>query len=162
METYSFLKTNDPYVLTPNELVLKKLDLLALKDGEILLDLGVGDARNLITACGIANITCVGYDILPKAIATANTNIQEANLADRITIKNQSLYDADLSSADALILFLTRTMLGAVSLKLEQELKPGTRIVTHQFDLPGWNAIQEIEVMLQDGTMETIYLYQKP
>jgi precorrin-6B methylase 2 len=161
MEDYSFLKTNDPYVLTPNELILQKLELLELKDGETLFDLGVGDARSLITACGLANVKGVGYEISPEAIDIANKNILQANLTDRIEIRQQSLYEADISNADALIIYLTRTMLGGISLKLEEELPPGARIVTHQFDLPGWEAEKEIQTSQNNGSLETIYFYRK-
>ena len=158
---YSFLKTNDDYMLSPQEIVLHKLELLDLKDGETLFDLGAGDARNLIAACSIANINGIGYEVLPKAIEIANQNIQQAQLTDRIEIRNKSMYESDVSNADAMILYLTRTMLGGISLKLEEELPAGARIVTHEFDLPGWTAIKEKEIVLQNGTLEKLFLYKK-
>lgn len=160
MENYSFLKTDDPYYLTPQEIIQKKLELLELKDGETLFDLGLGDARSLITACGMADIKGVGYEILPKAIEVSTQNIKQAQLTDRIEIITKSMYEADLSRADAVIIYLTRTMLGAISEKLENELPKGARIVTHDFDLPAWKAEKEVEIDLPNIELTTLYLYR--
>lgn len=161
MHDYYFIKTNDPYVLTPDEIVDKKVELLNLKDGEVVFDLGVGDARNLIKACETANVKGIGYEVFEEAIKAANKNIIQANLHDRIEIREKDLYEADISNANAVIVYLTRSMLGGISLKLENELPKGARIVTHEFDLPGWNAEKEIKITLKNGSDTHIYLYRK-
>ncbi len=162
METYSFLQTNDPYFLTPPELVQAKLELLNLEDGEVLCDLGVGDGRSLIAGCEQAKVTAIGYEVLPEAMVTAQKNIDAANLTHRIELIEGSMYDADVSQVNALLLYLSRTMLGGLSLKLENELPAGARIVTHEFDLPGWVILQEKEITLSNGDWYTIYLFRKP
>lgn len=153
--------TNDPYAITPEELIIPKLEMLNLQDGEVVFDLGAGNAANLIAACNMANVQGVGYEILPEALSDAEKNIQEAGLSERITMKNDDFYLAEISEANALILYLSRSMLGPLSLKLEKELQAGARIVTHQFDLPAWTAIEEREVLLRNGQMERLYLYGK-
>ncbi|KAA1247869.1 cyclopropane-fatty-acyl-phospholipid synthase family protein [Aquimarina sp. RZ0] len=158
---YSFIPVNDPYAPTPTEVVQHKLDLLALQDGETVFDLGCGDARQLIMACAMANVTCIGYEILPEAIEDANKNIKDAQLSDQIEIKIEDIYKADISEADALILYFSRSVLGVLSRKLENELPTGARIATHQFDIPGWSAEIEKEVLQKDGSIEKIYLYRK-
>lgn len=158
---YSFIPQDDPYYPTPIEIVAHKLDLLKLKDGETVFDLGCGDARQLIMACAIAKVNCVGYEILPEAIQDAKIKIQEAKLSDRIEIRTEDIYQADISNADVLILYFSRSVLGALSLKLEKELPAGARIVTHQFDIPGWTEKTKKEVMQKNGALETIYLYRK-
>ncbi len=157
---YRFPKTNDPYYPTPEELVDYKLELLALKDGEMLFDLGCGDARSLIKACTIAKVRCIGYEVLPEAIKDANNSIAKADLSDRIEIIEKDFFSADVSNADAVFLYFSRSVLGNLSFKLEKELRPGTRVVTHQFDIPGWAAEIEKEVLLQNGATEKLYLYR--
>jgi len=156
-----FTPLGEPYELTREEVMLEKLRLLDLKDGELLFDLGCGDARNLIAASKIANVTCVGYDILPIAIKAASENVEKAKLTDRIEIRDTDFLNADLSKVDALILYLTRNTLGQLSLKLENELQVGARIVTHDFDIPGWEAKKEIPFVSSDAIHAVIYLYQK-
>jgi len=156
-----FTPLGEPYELTPDEVVLEKLRLLNLKDGETLFDLGCGDARNLITASKMANITCVGYDILPIAIEAASENIKKANASDVIEIREEDFFDADVSKVDAIILYLTRNTLGQLSLKLENELPVGARIVTHDFDIPAWEAEKVVHFKSKKSIPFTLYLYQK-
>lgn len=158
---YPPIKVNDPYAKTSEALIHEKLKLLNLKDGELLCDLGCGDARALIQACSFAKINGIGYEVLPEAIKDAHTNIEKAQLTKQITIKNTDFYTADISKIDALILYLTRNALGHLSLKLENELKKGARIVTHDFDIPAWEADLIKEVTLKNGMITTIYFYIK-
>lgn len=158
---FSAGKINDPYYPTPDDVVVKKLELLNLQDGEVLVDLGCGDARNLIKACSMANITGIGYEILPEAITDAKANIKKAGLENRIEIRTDNFFEADISSVHVLILYLTRTVLGEISLKLENELPKGARIVTHQFDIPAWQEEKLVEYQQKNGSTEPIYLYRK-
>ena len=158
---YSFLGANESYVLTPEDVMQRKLELLDLKDGDCLCDLGCGDARSLIMGCTFAKIRGIGYDILPEAVAISKRRVQEAGLVDQIDIRQQDLYQADLCDVDALVLYFNRGILGSISLKLENELPLGARIVTHQFDLPAWTAEIEEDFIQSDGCVEKIYLYRK-
>jgi len=152
---------NEPYVITPEDIAQRKLELLELKDDEVLLDLGCGDAQVLIRACSMAQVTCIGYEVLPEVLALAKKNVATAELKDRIEIRPIDFRKADLSKTDAVIIYATRTSLGALSLKLELELPKGARIVTHQFDLPGWTAEKEVEVLQRNGLIEKIYCYRQ-
>ena len=156
-----FTPLGEPYELTPDEVVLEKLRLLNLKDGELLFDLGCGDARSLIAASKMANVTCVGYDILPIALKAAYENVKKENASDYIEIRGEDFFDADVSKVDALILYLTRNMLGKISLKLENELPVGARIVTHDFDIPAWEAEKVIDFISSKAIPFRIYLYCK-
>ncbi|QHI38312.1 Ribosomal protein L11 methyltransferase [Kordia antarctica] len=156
-----FTPAGEPYELTPEEVVLEKLRLLDLKDGETLVDLGCGDARNLIAASKMAKVTCIGYEILPTALKAASENIKKASATDFIEIIKKDFFDADFSKIDALILYLTRNMLGQLSLKLENELPVGARIVTHDFDIPGWEAEKVIPFVSKEAIHFTFYLYCK-
>jgi len=156
-----FTPLGEPYELTPNEVILEKLLLLDLKDGETLVDLGCGDARNLLAARKIADVTCIGYEILPIALKAAAENIKNENAFDHIKIKQEDFFNADLSNIDALILYLTRNTLGQLSVKLENELPVGARIVTHDFDIPGWEAEKVIEFKTKEAFWFTFYVYHK-
>jgi len=159
--TSKTIRINEPYYHSIADIIHKKLALLNLKDGEVLVDLGCGDARNLVAACAVAKINCIGYEILPEAIADAHINIAHAGLEERIAIRKEDFFEVDFSSINVLIIYLTRYALGELSLKLENELPSGARIVTHQFDIPGWQADKEIDYLQNNGQTEKIYLYTK-
>ncbi|MBC8753242.1 50S ribosomal protein L11 methyltransferase [Kordia sp. YSTF-M3] len=156
-----FTSLGEPYELTPDEVVLEKLRLLDLKDGELLFDLGCGDARSLIAASKMAKVTCVGYEILPVALKAAAENLKKEGNLDSIEIRAEDFFNADISKVDALILYLTRNMLGKISLKLENELPVGARIVTHDFDIPAWEAEKVVNFISRKATPFTLYLYRK-
>lgn len=158
---YNPIKINDPYAKTSEDLILEKLKLLNLKDGDLILDLGCGDAQALVLACSIAKVKAVGYEVLPEALKDAQKNIESKQLTEHITIKNEDFYNADISSVDAVILYLSRNVLGQISLKLENELKQGAKIVTHDFDIPAWEADLVKEVTFSNGAIHTIYFYTK-
>ncbi len=158
---YRPIKINDPYAKTAEDLILEKLNLLNLKDGDIICDLGCGDAQALTLACSVAKVKGIGYELLPEALKDAKENIERQQLTEQITIKNEDFYSADLSSVDAVILYLSRNVLGQISLKLETELKQGARIVTHDFDIPAWEADLVKEFNLNNGDIKTIYYYTK-
>lgn len=151
----------EPYELTPHEVVTAKLNLLQLKDGETLMDLGCGDARSLLMASKMARVNCIGYEILPVALAAATENLKNKQATDQIEIRATDFFDADISQVNAMILYLTRFMLGKISLKLENELPVGARIVTHDFDIPAWEADQVIIYHSKNSIPFELYVYTK-
>lgn len=154
-----FTESGEPYELTPKEVILEKLRLLDLKDGEVLMDLGCGDAQSLLEARKIADVTCIGYEILPIALKAATENIEKENATDKIQLIAEDLFTADLSTVNALILYLTRNLLGQLSLKLENELPKGARIITHDFDIPAWKAEKVIHFQSKEAFLFTFYVY---
>lgn len=160
-QQYEFEKTNEPYFLTDLDVILQKLKLADIKDGNHIIDLGCGDARALIAACQMKEVTGTGYEILPEALKSSAANIQKNGLEDRIKIIEQNYLEADISTADLIILYLSRTSLGTLSRKLENELKPGAKIVTHDFDIPAWESIQETSMLNSRGQTTELFLYQK-
>lgn len=151
---------SEPYVLTTDELVRFKLNLLDLKEGEELIDLGCGNAQVLVEAAKMKKIKGIGYELLPEAVSDALKNISDNDLHDQIEIITSNFNEADVSNADAIILYLTRFSLGEISLKLENELKPGARIVTHDFDIPAWKEEEKHEFKDAKGAMRQVYLYR--
>lgn len=156
-----FDKVYDPFYKTPEQLLWQQLKCLELKDGDVLMDLGCGDARGLIMGCSIANISCIGFEHQADVRAIAQQKIDEAGLTDRIELRSDDFYEANLSEATAIICYLSRGVLGHLSLKLEQELNAGTRIVTHTFDIPAWTAESDLMVGEVPGSHQLIHLYKK-
>lgn len=132
-------KLDVPYVPTDQTLVQAMLKLAGVRQGDKLYDLGCGDGRIVITAARSFGATGTGIDIDPKRIAEAKANAKAAGVEDKVRFLQQDLLRADFSDADVVSLYL----LPSVNLKLRPELwrqlKPGTRIVSHDFDMgPDW------------------------
>ncbi len=146
-----------PYVPTPPEVVDAMLKVANVNSQDILLDLGSGDGRIVITAAKNYGVKrAVGIEIDPGLVAQSRRNIQEAGVADRAEIIQQNLFDTDLSKYTVITMYL----LPNVNLRLRHKLlrlKPGTRIVSHAFDMGGW---QPNEVRQVDG--RSVYLWIVP
>ncbi|MFL6673081.1 MAG: SAM-dependent methyltransferase [Massilia sp.] len=128
-----------PYVPTPQEVVDRMLDLADVGKNDVLYDLGCGDGRIVITAAKVRGARATGIDINPVRIAEATANAKKAGVEDRVTFKLGNLFEADVSPATVVTLYL----LPSVNLKLRprlwQQLKPGTRVVSHAFNMgPDW------------------------
>jgi len=149
----------EPYISSEEAIVDFKLKLLDLKDDMLLIDLGCGNANVLIKACQLAKVRGVGYELRSEAVRDAHENIAAHGLQEQITIKEESFHDADVSQADAVIIYLTRFSLGELSLKLEQELKPGARVVTHDFDIPAWNVTEKHIYTKPNGAEIEVFYY---
>ncbi len=152
---------HDPFVPTPDLLIHPKLELARIQPGETLFDIGCGDGRVLIAAAKNYAVRGVGIEIRPDLVARAREAVSRHALDEHIEIRQQDYREADLTQADVVILYLSRGALGQVSLKLEQEIRPGARIVTHDFDLPGWSAEREVVVVLPHGEETRLYCYRK-
>ncbi len=124
-----------PYVPTPMETVRKMLDLGRVDKKDVVYDLGCGDGRIVITAAKERGARGVGIDLNPRRIEEANANAKEAGVTDRVKFMVGDLFEANFSPATVVTLYL----LPAVNLKLRpqlwRQLKPGTRVVSHSFDM---------------------------
>lgn len=130
-------KLDVPYVPTPQPVVDRMLELADIKPGDVLLDLGSGDGRIPITAAKKYAIKAIGVDLNPERIAEARENAQRENVTDKVEFREQNLFETDLASATVITMYL----LNDVNMKLRPKLmglKPGTRIVSHSFDLGDW------------------------
>jgi ribosomal protein L11 methylase PrmA len=109
-------------------------------------DLGSGDGRLPILAAQLHGARGVGVEIDPKLVAVSRLNAKEAGVSDRVTFIEGDLFAADISPATVVVLYLSSSVLRQLEPKLKTELKPGTRIVSHQFWIPGWPAERTIRV----------------
>lgn len=127
-------KLNVPYVPTPPEVVNRMLDMAKIKQGEKHYDLGSGDGRIVIEAAKRGAIG-VGIDLNPERIEEARTNAKKAGVEDRVEFKNMDLFKADFSDADVVTLYLLPSVNRDLRPQLWRQLRVGTRVVSHAFDM---------------------------
>lgn len=145
------------YVPTPPEVVAAMLKVANVKKGDVLYDLGSGDGRIPVTAAQKFGVRAVGIDINPERIKEANENARKAGVTDRVKFLNEDLFEADISEATVVTLYLLDSLNEKLRPKLLRELKPGTRIVSHSFRMGEWQPEQTIDV---DGRM--VYFWTVP
>jgi ribosomal protein L11 methylase PrmA len=146
--TQSPLRSPDViFVPTPPEVVAAMLKVAKVGKGDIVYDLGSGDGRIPIAAVkdfGAARAT--GIDIDPQRIKEATANLQKAGVGDRVRFLNQDLFTTNLSEATVVTLYLLPSLNLKLLPKLKAALKPGTRIVSHAFDMGDWVPEQTLDV----------------
>ena len=141
------------YVPTRQSVVDAMLKVANVKAGDVLYDLGCGDGRIPVSAAKLgARAVCI--DIDPRRIAEANENVKKNNVADRVRVLNQDLFTTDISEATVVTLYLLPTLNMKLRPTLWRTLKPGTRIVSHDFDMGDWKPEQTLNV---DGA--TVYYW---
>ena len=145
------------YVPTPQEVVDAMLKLAEVSASDIVYDLGSGDGRTPITAAQTYGARGVGIDIDPQRIKEAMENLKIADVADKVRFLNQDLFTTDISEATVVTLYLLPSLNLKLLPKLNAELKPGTRVVSHAFDMGDIEAEQT-----QNVNGRTIYLWTVP
>lgn len=131
-------KLDVPYVPTPQDVVDKMLEMAKIKEGDMLYDLGCGDGRIVITAAK-QGARGVGIDLNPQRIAEAKENAKEAGVEDRVNFMVGDLFKANFAEADVVTLYLLPSVNRALRPQLWKQLKVGTRVVSHDFDMgPEW------------------------
>ena len=146
------------FVPTPHDVVEAMLKVAKVGKGDVLYDLGSGDGRIPITAAqkyGIAR--GIGIDINPERIKEANENLRKAGVGERVKFVNADLFESDLSDATVVTLYLLPALNLKLLPKLLKELKPGTRIVSHAFDMGTWKPEQTLNI----GT-RSVYFWTIP
>ena len=124
-----------PYVPTPQSVVDKMLEMAKVGAKDVVYDLGCGDGRIVVTAAKRHGARGVGIDLNPERIAEANANAREANVTDKVRFTTGDLFEADFSEATVVTLYLLPQVNLALRPQLWRQLKVGTRIVSHDFDM---------------------------
>jgi cyclopropane fatty-acyl-phospholipid synthase-like methyltransferase len=145
-------------VATPVNVVREMLRIADVRPGETVYDLGCGDGRIAITAALEFGARGVGVDINQNLVREARKRVEELHLGDRVKIIHGNLLEIDLSQADVVTMYLTTSANEKVRPKLELELKPGARVVTHDFLIPKWEVNNSVKVQGEYRT-HLIYLY---
>ncbi|MGQ0544953.1 MAG: class I SAM-dependent methyltransferase [Betaproteobacteria bacterium] len=134
------------FVPTPYEVVDKMLELARVKKGDVLYDLGSGDGRIPVTAAKKFGIRAVGIDIDPQRIKEANENAKKNGVTKLVTFKQEDLFKTDFKDATVVTLYLLPDLNVKLRPRLLAELRPGTRIVSHQFDMGTWQPDKKVEL----------------
>ena len=149
-----------PFVASPLTVVRKMLEYAELKPGETLYDLGSGDGRIVIMAAQEFGAKGVGIELNKRLLGEARTKGDALRLGERAQFIQGNIFDVDLSPADVVTMYLTTGANEKVRPKLERELRPGARVVTHDFSIPGWD--NALNLKFREGyRSHTIYLYRR-
>lgn len=151
------LKTDVIYVPTPQGVVEEMLRMAGVKEGDVLYDLGSGDGRIPITAAKKYGVRAVGIDIDPERIWEAEQNSRGAGVEHLVAFRREDLFKTDFKDATVVTLYLHPDLNQKLRPRLWAELKPGTRVVSHQFGMGDWKPEKRAQV---DGRM--IYFWTIP
>lgn len=148
---------NVPFVESPEPVVTQMLELANVTEEDVVYDLGSGDGRIVIRAAEEFGARGVGIEIKPRLVKQARQNAAEAGVSNRVSFREGDLFDADISEATVVTLYLLPSVNKKLRPKLFRELRPGTRVVSHDFDMDEW----EPDTTWRSGG-ETVYRWTIP
>ena len=146
---------------TPYDVVDEMLKIANIEESDILYDLGCGDGRIVIKAASQFGIRGVGVDIDPERITECKSNLAASKVENMVKFLNQDLFETDLREASIVTLYLLPTINLKLRPKLFRELKPGTRVISHDFSMGEWDADKTSD-MPDDYKMHYIYFWIIP
>ena len=147
-----------PFVASPTRVVDRMLSLASIRPGETVYDLGCGDGRILIAAVKNYKAKAVGVEISPKLVAQAQERIRKEGVASEARVVEGDLLETDLTGADVVVIYLATSLNRELRPRMEKFLKPGARVVSHDYAVPGWKPARIEE---SDGK-HRIYVYEMP
>jgi len=152
-------KKGAPYVPTPQHVARKMLHLGNVSSNDVVYDLGSGDGRIVIMAAKEFGARGVGVEIDSQLVQRARRNARQAGVADRVEFHQGNLFDVDLSDATVVTLYLWPNMNNRLRPKLQRELDPGDRIVSHSFDIDEWPSDSTVSMGSSSLATETKTLF---
>jgi hypothetical protein len=157
-----------PYVPSPQSVVTDMLKLAGVNEKDFVIDLGSGDGRIVLTAAKVFGARGFGVEIQDHLVKLSNEAAQREGIADRVKFVAQDLFKTDISQATVLTMYLLPNTVNLLKDKLLAELRPGTRILSHDYPLAGWIPERYVQMDLEDKvqisgvTTTLIYLYVVP
>jgi cyclopropane fatty-acyl-phospholipid synthase-like methyltransferase len=161
-------KSVSPYAATPDSVVQAMLALAKVSADDFVIDLGSGDGRMVIAAAKLYGARGLGVDIDAKLVDLARRLAERDGVSDRARFEERDLFETHVGGASVVTIYLLPSIMDRIAAKLRAELKPGARVVTHDFPLPGWRVerVQGMDVPeKRDYTFNsqaTLYLYTVP
>jgi SAM-dependent methyltransferase len=150
------------YVGTPYDVVSEMLHMAQVNKDDLVVDLGCGDARILVLAAQKYGSRGIGYEIDPDMVRASRRNLEKNNVTDLVQIIQADIFTVDISKADVLPIYLLFEM-NLRLLPQFETLKPGSRLVFHNYDLEGFVPDRKVEVISnEDNSIHTLYLYTTP
>jgi len=162
------VKNAGPYVPSPQSVVSDMLRYADVGPNDFLIDLGSGDGRIVLTAAKVFGARGFGVEIKEELVKRANEAAHKEGLADRVKFIKQDLFKTDISQASVITMYLLPDTVNLLKDKFLTELRPGTRIVSHDYPLTGWIPEKYVQMDLEDKvqisgvTTTLIYLYVVP
>ena len=148
-----------PYVPTPQEVVERMLELAEVKKGDVVYDLGSGDGRIVITAAKKYGVKAIGFEIDPERIKESKENIAKAGVGNLVEIRQQDIRNVDLSPASVLTMYLLPEVNLMIRPNIWKEMKPGSRVVSHDFDMGDWKPLKTETIKDGSSWEHTLYLW---
>jgi len=148
-----------PFVPSPEVVIRRMLQLADVRENEVVYDLGCGDGRVLIIAAKEFGARAVGIEIRRDLYEQCLKRIKDLGLEDRVKVYHGNFFEYDLSDADVVTLYLLTSVNERLRPKLERELRPGTRVVSHDFEVPGWRPVEDL---YEEWRSHKLYLYKVP
>jgi len=150
-----------PYVQTPHEVVAQMLRLAGVDRNDVVYDLGSGDGRLVIAAARDFGARGVGVEIDPRLVARSVESARRAGVGDRVTFREQDLFQTDLADATVVTLYLSPALILRLRPKLLRELRAGARIVSHDFDMGDWSPARALRIDVRERASQ-VYLWVVP
>jgi protein-L-isoaspartate O-methyltransferase len=150
-----------PYVVSPQQIVDRMLELADLRPNETLYDLGSGDGRILITAVQRFHAKAVGIEISDALVESTTDRIRKLGLQEQARVIHGDFMQEDLSAADVVTIYLMTDSNEILRPNLEKYLRKGARVVSHDYAVPGWKA-KVVDKDLPEAKGHLIYLYEMP
>lgn len=151
------VKKDVPYVPTPQPVVDRMLEMADVKKDDVVYDLGCGDGRMVVTAAKKYGAKGVGVDIDPQRIKESKENAKSAGVTDKVEFSIKDLFEMEFGEADVLTMYLLPQVNLKLRPKILSDMKPGSRVVSHSFDMDDWKPDAEDEV-----DSSTIYFWIVP
>jgi tRNA G37 N-methylase Trm5 len=156
-----YKKSLAPYVVSPQQIVDKMLEAASLKPGETIYDLGCGDGRVLIAAVQRYRAKAVGVELSPSVAKAAEENVKRNNLQNDVKVIQGDLMAVNLAPADVVTIYLETSSNDLLRPNLEKYLRPGSRVISYEFPVPGWKA-KHIEKISAYNRAHQIFVYVMP
>lgn len=150
------------YVGTPHDVIDKMLETASIRQGDLVYDLGCGDGRIVVAAARRHGCRGVGYEINPVRVDEAGKNVEKNGVGRLVKIRQEDIFGVDLRPCNVVMLYLLPEMNLRLLPQLEK-LKPGSQIVTHDYDIEGVVPDRVVEMdSLEDGVEHYVYLFKTP
>ena len=149
------------FVATDLDVLRAMLEAAKVGPGDVVYDLGCGDGRIVVTAASRYGARGVGVDLDPERIREARENAARAGVTDRVAFLVQDLFSTDVTPATVVALYLSPDVNLRLRPKLLRELRPGSRVVSHQFDMGDWPPERTFEVAVA-GASRRVFLWRIP
>jgi trans-aconitate methyltransferase len=149
------------FIPTPDDAIAAMLKLAELTSADLVYDLGCGDGRLLIQAALDYGVTAVGIDVDADLLATARTQAQAAGVGQQLQLYRDDLFECDVSDATVVFIYLLPHLNMRLRPRLLQQLQPGARIISHQFDMGNWSP--DLTLRLEPSEEESVlHLWRIP